>query len=703
MSYQALFSPQAVAVIGASRHEKKIGNDVVKNLVTQGYRGEIYPINPKADELYEQKVYASALDVPTKIDLAIIAVPAKHVLPVLKEAHQRGAQAAIVISAGFKEAGNLELEQDLAQYCHQNEITLVGPNCLGVINPKEKLNASFATQMPDDGEIAFVSQSGALCTAVIDHAKELGMGFSKFMSIGNKATLNELDLIKYFAQDPATKVMAFYVEQLENAPEFIKVVKEITRDDNPKPIIMLKSGRTEAGASAIASHTGSLSGGDTAYEALFAQSGVIRADNVSQLFDYARIFARHDLQAVERVAVITNAGGPGVITTDEVITSGLKLAEPTRETKEKLAEFLPSAASTKNPIDILGDAVGERYQKTLEIVVNDKNTDALIVLLTPQSMTEIEETAQAVVTTQQKTDKPVLACFMGENTVNPGVKIMKEAGVITTTFPESAAQALAAQDRFTHWQKQDNQPVMTYDDVDQTKVEKIFAEAKKQGQTSFPEAEALEILEAYGFPVLKTARAESATEAANSIKEMGGEFAMKIFSHDILHKSDVGGVTLNVTSDTAEAEYEVMMKRVKKAKPKAKIEGVLLMEMAPQNGLEVILGVNKAPGLGTMLMFGLGGIYVEIFKDVNFAFAPVTRADAERMIDNLQSKPLFEGARGQEAVDQELLIESIGRLSQLVTDFPEIVELDINPLLALPGEAGVKMLDARIVLEEETD
>ncbi len=700
MSYQALFYPQAVAMIGASRRKKTVGNDIVKNLVEQGYQGKIYPVNPKADELYGKKVYASILDVPSEVDLAIIAVPAKYVLPVLKEAHQKGAQAAIVISAGFKEVGEIELEEKLAKYCQKEEITLVGPNCLGILNPEENLNASFATHMPAAGDIAFVSQSGALCTAVIDYAEEIGIGFSKFLSIGNKATLDELDLIKYFAQDPETKVMAFYVEQLENAPEFIKVVKEITRGDNPKPIIMLKSGRTEAGASAIASHTGSLSGGDTAYEALFAQSGVIRANSVNQLFDYSRIFARHNLQSVENISIITNAGGPGVITTDEIITSGLNLAKPSQETRKKLAEFLPAAASTKNPIAILGDAVGDRYQKTLEIVVEDKNTDALLVLLTPQSMTEIEATAQAIVATQKKTDKPILACFMGENTVQPGVKIMKQADIITTTFPEPAAQALAAQNKFTHWQNQENQPAMSFDDVNQAKVKKIFAEAKARGQTSFPEAEALEILEAYGFPVLKTARAESAPEAATVIKKLGGKFAMKIFSHDILHKSDVGGVALNVTAETAEAEYEAMMTRVKKAKPKAKIEGVLLMEMAPQNGIEVILGVNRAPGLGTMLMFGLGGIYVEIFKDVNFAFAPVTEADAKRMINQLQSKPLFEGARGQEPVDQQLLVDSIGRLSQLVTDFPEIVELDINPLLALPGKDGVKMLDARIVLED---
>lgn len=702
MSYQALFYPKSIAMIGASRKIKTVGNDIVKNLATQGFQGDIYPVNPNADSLYGKKVYTSVAEIPGQIDLAIIAVPAAFVVDVVKEAHEKGAQAVIVISAGCKEIGNIELERRLTDACRERNMSLVGPNCLGIINPEIKMNASFASLMPEVGNIAFVSQSGALCTAVLDYAKELNIGFSKFMSIGNKADINELKLIKYFANDPQTKVIAMYVEQLENAPEFIKIVQEITTGKNPKPVIILKSGKTEAGAGAIASHTGSLSGGDSAYKALFDQAGVIRAQSVSQLFDYAQIFSKNKLSEVKNVTIITNAGGPGVLTTDEVVESGLEMAELTKETVARLKEILPAAASTHNPVDILGDAVGDRYQQALEIVAEDKNTDSILLLLTPQSMTEIVKTAKAAISVKMNSKKPVIACFMGQETVKPGMDLMKSAGLVTTTFPEPAAKSLAVFGQFEAQSHQEFVPAFDYSDVDKNKVAEIFAAAKKSGKTSFPEAEAIEILSAYNFPLLQSAQAGSAKEALEVVKKIGGDkgkFAMKIVSQDILHKSDVGGVMLNITSSDVEVKYDEMMKIVAKNKPEAKLDGVLLMEMAPNYGTEIILGVNKAPGLGTMIMFGLGGIYVEVLKDVSFGFAPLTRRDAERMIDGLRSSKIFEGVRGQKPADREKMIESIGRLSQLVSDFPEIVELDINPLLVLPEGEGVKALDARVVVE----
>lgn len=701
MSFQALFYPKAIAIIGASRKLKTVGNDIVKNLVTQGYQGKIYPVNPKADSLYGKKVYAAVKDVPEKIDLAVIAVPAPYVTSVVKEAHEQGAQATIVISAGCKEIGNVELEKQLTDVCRERQMSLVGPNCLGIINPEIKMNASFAALMPEAGNVAFVSQSGALCTAVLDYAKELGIGFSKFMSIGNKADINELKLIKYFADDPQTKVVAMYVEQLENAPEFIKAVKELSTGDNPKPVIILKSGRTEAGAGAIASHTGSLSGGDVAYKTLFEQAGVIRANSISQLFDYAQIFSKNELTEVKNVTVVTNAGGPGVLTTDEIVASGLAMAKLEGKTVEALKEILPHAASTHNPVDILGDAVGERYQQTLELIAKDSNTDSILLLLTPQSMTEITKTAKAVVSTKMSSKKPIVVSFMGQETVLPGVKLMKEAGVVTNTFPEPAAKSLATFGQFVDQAKIKSSPLLQYQDVDQAAVRRIFDQALQNGQHSFPESAAIEILQAYNFPLLKTAQAVSEVEAYLAIKKMGEnkKYAMKIMSQDILHKSDVGGVMLNITLEDVKVKFTEMMKIVAQNKPQAKLDGVLLMEMAPANGLEIILGVNKAPGLGTMVMVGLGGIYVEVLKDVNFGFVPLTHNDALRMIAGLRSAKLFDGVRGQAPADKEMLVESIGRLAQLVTDFPEIVELDINPLLVLPQGEGVKVLDARVVIE----
>jgi acetate---CoA ligase (ADP-forming) len=700
MNLDALFNAQSIAIVGASSREKTVGNDVVKNLTSQGYQGKIIPINPKIDELYGQKVYHDINDVDVEIDLVVIAIPAKFVPDVIKVAATKGAKAAVVISAGFKEIGNIKLEEELRDVCRKSNVALIGPNCLGVINAQNKMNASFAALMPEVGNIAFMSQSGALCTAVLDYADKMAIGFSKFVSIGNKADVDEVDLIRYLHTDPQTKVVALYAEQLANANQIIETLIELNKGDNPKPVVILKSGRTEAGAGAIASHTGSLSGGDSAYEALFAQAGIIRANTIEELFNFAQVFCVNPQTEIENITIVTNAGGPGVLTTDEVVNQNFKMAELSEESVKVLTENLPEAASTHNPVDVLGDAKADRYRMALEVVKNDPNTDGIIVLLTPQSMTEIRETAQSVIDVMKDSDKPLVVSFMGQKSVHEGVEMLQQANIMTTTFPEPAAASLAALSNFTKWSKQSAGEALHFDDVHYDKVAQIFAEAKAKGQTSFPEAAAMEIMQAYNFPLLQSAVATSSEEAQTKCQEMGGDegkFAMKIVSDDILHKSDVGGVMLNVTAGDVEAKYRGMMETVAQRKPEAKLDGVLLMEMAPQGGTEVILGVSKAPGLGTMIMFGLGGIYVEVLKDVNFAYAPLTREDALRMINGLKTSELFEGVRGQEAVDKESLIESIGRLSQLVTDFPEIVELDINPLLALPG--GAKVLDARVVIE----
>lgn len=695
MNFQALFQPKSIAVIGASSREKTVGNDVVKNLVHQGFAGKIYPVNPKIDELYGLKVFHDIKDLDSEVDLVVVAIPAKFVAAAIEEAAKKGAQAAIVISAGFKEAGNLELEQELASVCQKHGIILVGPNCLGVINAQHQMNASFAAIMPEVGNIAFMSQSGALCTAVLDYAKELGLGFSKFISIGNKASLDELALIKYLHQDPQTKVICLYAEALDNAPAIIQTLKQLNRGKQAKPVIVLKSGKTEAGAGAIASHTGSLSGGDNAYQALFDQAGIIRAQSVSELFDLASVFSTNPLQAIKSVTIITNAGGPGVLTTDAVIENGLVMAKLEDSTIKKLEEFLPAAANTHNPVDVLGDAVGEVYEKTLEVIAEDKNTDAILLLLTPQTMTEPAKTAQAVVNLKKKTNKVVAVSLMGRDLVESGVQLLRQNKIANTTFPESAALGLGALAKFVAWTKIEEQQMSVFTDIDREKVAKIFQEAKKAGKNSFPEAEAMEILKAYKFPLLKSAVAQSAVEAKKILNAFNCAVAMKIVSPDILHKSDVGGVMLNVTSDNIEEKFTSMMKTVAKNKPQAKLEGVLLMEMAPE-GHETILGINKN-SLGSMLMFGLGGIYVEVFKDVTFAFPPLTLLEIEKMVNGLKSSSIFAGARGQAAIDKKSLIEAIARLAQLATDFPEIKELDINPLLL--SAQGAKVLDARIVIE----
>ncbi|KUK79153.1 MAG: Acetyl-CoA synthetase (ADP-forming), alpha and beta subunit fusion, partial [Microgenomates bacterium 39_7] len=481
MDLQSLFYPKTIAIIGASSREKTVGNDVVKNLVNQGYEGKIIPINPKIEELYGLRVTADIKEVEEEIDLVVVAIPAKFVAENLREAAKKGTKAAVVISAGFKETGNTDLEDELRQVCQENGMALVGPNCLGAINPEIKMNASFGQLMPKLGHVAFISQSGALCTAVLDYAQELGVGFSKFISIGNKADVDEIKLIKYLAEDDQTKVILIYAEELANAREFIDTLCEINRGDNPKPVVILKSGRTEAGAGAIASHTGSLAGGDAAYNALFKQAGMIRASSIKELFDLAQVFARNPLEKATNLAIITNAGGPGVLTTDEATGNGLKMAKLSDNTKVKLDEFLPAAASSHNPVDVLGDAQADRYKYALEVIAQDENVDSIQLIMTPQSMTEVEETAKAAIETKQKTNKPVVVSMMGAATVKPGVDLLNKEGVATTSFPEPGAKSLAQLDKFVAWHKQANQPSLSFNDVDKQKVSDIFAKAEAKG------------------------------------------------------------------------------------------------------------------------------------------------------------------------------------------------------------------------------
>lgn len=699
MNLNSIFYPKSIAIIGASTEVGHVGNDIVKNLVKQGYKGKIFPVNPKATKLYDLKCYPNISAIKSNVDMAVIVVPSGVVPTVLQEAVKKKIKGAIVISAGFKEVGNLELENQVKEICQKHHIALIGPNCLGVINPENKMNASFANIMPPSGNIAFISQSGALCTAILDYAQKLDIGFSKFVSVGNKALMTEADLFNYLAKDKKTKVVAMYAEQLTNAPALIAAAKKLTHGKNPKPIIAIKSGRTSAGASASASHTGALAGNDAAYEALFTQSGIIRVETVQELFDYLRVFTHNELPKGDRVAIVTNAGGPGVLTTDAVVLSGLKLAPISEITKSKLKKYLPPYANFKNPIDVLGDARADRYSAAINILEQDKNVDSIIVILTPQSMTEFSKTAQAIVKAKQKSKKPIVASFMGGHLVNLGIKILRSHGVSTFNFPESAATSLGALTDFKFIEKEKNNSHFSFKNTNKTAIAKIFEIAKTRKQIFFPEVDSLPILHHYGFPTLPTHIASTATEACTIVGRIGKKVAMKIISPDILHKTDSGGVMLNVDFENATASFTEIMKRVKKNLPTAKIEGILITEMVKEKGVEMILGAVKDASLGHTIMVGLGGVYVEVFKDVAFGLAPLTHDDASKMISKLKSKSILDGARGQTVMDSEALVECIGRLSQLLIDFPNIKELDINPLLVLPKGHGVKVLDARIVIE----
>lgn len=694
MNLDNIFNPQSIAIIGASTKIGSVGNDVVKNLVVDGYAGKIFPVNPNATELYNLKCYPDILSVPGKVDLVVVAIPATMVNSVMLEVAQKGIRAAIVITAGFKEAGNPGLEEDLKNICLKNDIALIGPNCLGVINTANKMSAAFSSVMPQAGGVAFVSQSGALCTAILDFAQKIGLGFSKFISVGNKAVVDETMLLDYLATDPNTKVIALYVEDLKNASVLIPKLRKIVKH---KPIIAIKAGRTSAGASAATSHTGALAGNDTAYDALFTQGGVIRAHTITELFEHVRLFSHCQPPAGNRVAIVTNAGGPGVLTTDEASACGLEMAPLSANTHKKILSFLPASANSHNPIDILGDAHSDRYRNTIEALVADKKVDSIIVILTPQSTTDIKETAEVIIDIKQKSTKPIAVSFIGGKLVAHAVETMRRAQVATFAFPEQAARSLAALSKYGEYQRASKENIITFKDVKKESVKNILDAARVQNKTALSQTETLEILKAYNFPILQYAIVKSAEEAQKKAKQLGKKLVFKIVSPDISHKTDVGGIMLNIDPKEADKKYQEMMKIVQKKMPKARLDGILMEEMFDKTDTaEVILGVSYNPGLGHLIMTGAGGIFVEVFKDVSFGIAPITKEYSSRMLSELKYKKILDGARGQKALDQKEYLECLGRLSQLITDFPEIKELDINPLLLTTKDA--KVLDARIII-----
>ncbi len=698
----AVFNPESVAVLGASTRQNSVGRAVFENILYSRYNGIIYPVNPKAKSVSGVKAYPSLQDIPGEVDLGVVIVPASITSKIAREAAEKGVRALIVISAGFKEIGpkGAELEKELASICLENNIRLIGPNCLGIINTDDKvnLNASFARQKANQGNIAFISQSGALCTAVLDFAAKKNIGFSKFISVGNKADIGELALIRYLHEDPQTKVIMLYVEELRHGHEFIETVREITGGDNPTPILAIKSGRTTEGAAAASSHTGSIAGSEAVYNALFEQSGVFRAQSIEELFDYSTAFAHQPLPRSNNIAIITNAGGPGIIATDVTIHSGLKLAKLSESTTETLKSHLPEAANTKNPVDVIGDARSGRYKAALQAVLNDENVNGVIFILTPQTMTEIEETARIIPDLAVKSGKPVVASFMGLLDVSKGIEILEHNGIPHYSFPEGAARAMGALYQYTQWIHRQHlkEFELTFD---RERAREVIDQALKNCSNYLGEVEGNKILEAYGFPVLPSRLATSADEAAEAVEELGS-CAMKIASAQIVHKSDVGGVRTGIdTPEKGRRAYEEIMAAVGKNRPKAEIDGVFMQQMAPQ-GVEVILGVKRYRGFGPLIMFGLGGIFVEVLQDVSFRLAPFRRNGAHNMIRSIKAFPMLNGARGAPVSDQKELERCLIRLSTLASDHPEIAEMDINPLIVHKKGKGCSVADCRILLKE---
>lgn len=706
----AVFSPQSVAVIGASTTPGKVGHDIFSNILRGGYQGVLYPVNPSARSILSVRAYPNVSEIPDDLDLGIIILPPRAAMKAVEDSIEKGVRGIVIVSAGFKEVGGegAEIEQRIVSACREANVPVVGPNCLGVINPTPsvRLNASFSARMPQAGNISFISQSGALCTAVLDFAADRDFGFSKFISIGNKADVDELDLLRYLHQDPETEVILIYLEALNRGPEFIEEVREITSGPRPTPILVIKSGRTAAGAKAAASHTGALAGTDAVYDAIFRQSGIMRVESINELFDFANAFAykhesalgkmRRKLPTGNRVAIVTNAGGPGIVATDMTESSGLKLAEFSEETIEVLGSHLPPTANLHNPVDVIGDAAQDRYENALNAVIRDENVDGALVILTPQSMTNALGTAEAVVKIARYSVKPIMCCFMGIIDVSPGVKYLQENGYPVFKFPESAAKAFGALYKYSKWVSR-QQPAEFDLTHDRETANAVIKELIDSGKTRLGESEGLKLLKCYGLNTLPTEPAGSSEEAARFAEEMGFPVVMKIVSPQILHKSDAGGVMIGIDSPARAAEcFDEIVANARNYNPEAEIKGVIVQKMA-EPGEEVILGMNRYPVFGPLIMFGYGGIFVEVFKDVQFRLAPFGRNEARSMVRDIQAYKLLTGFRGRPGADLEAIERAIVSLAEMAVNHPEIQELDINPLLAHPK--GVTVADCRMILK----
>lgn len=695
----SLFSPKSIAVLGANNVQGTVPYDIFHNLLRTGFKGTLYPVSPGEKQICSVKSYKYVIDIEDELDMAVIVFPSSVGHMALEQCGQKGIKSVVIISAGYREVGGrgIEREQQLLDIAEKYDITFLGPNCLGMINTDEQvmLNASFAREMPEAGEIAFLSQSGALCTAVLDYALPRHIGFSKFVSLGNKAEISEVELLYYLKDDPATKVILLYLEEIRDGRALMQAARSVI-EETGKPVLAIKSGRTAQGASAASSHTGSLAGSDDIADAAFRQAGIIRCRDIDEMFNIARAFNYQPLPKSKRIAIVTNAGGPGVLITDAAVEDGLEIARFSEETSTILRKKLPKTANTKNPIDVIGDARADRYDIAVSAVLNDENVDGVFIILTPQSMTQIDEIATEICSLSEKFDKPIYTSFMGEADVASGIDILQKNHIPHYILPESMSVAFAATSGFKEALLKQKAPYVPVTDADTASARAILDQAAAEGRTYLPEDEASQILEAYGIPVYTNKLATTGQEAAAIASEIGYPVVMKVVSQDVVHKSDVGGVVLNVQSEQAVlTEYESMIKRVKEKMPEAIIKGILVGEMIPP-GQEVILGLKRDATFGPVIMLGLGGIFVEILKDVTFGITPVGPDQADRMIEGLKASALLKGARGRAPADLDALRECIRRLSQLADDCPQISELDINPLIVL--DKGSIAADARIIL-----
>ncbi|MFC1574093.1 acetate--CoA ligase alpha subunit [Candidatus Latescibacterota bacterium] len=695
-----MFNPHTVAVIGATNREGTVGYDLMKNLIGSGFDGIVYPVNHKRKSIYGIKAYPSVQEISDEIDLAVIATPALTVPDLVEQCGQAGVKGIVIISAGFSEAGKQgeEMVDRILHLSREYGMRIIGPNCLGFIKPSISLNASFANKMALPGKIAFISQSGALCTSILDWSVKMNVGFSHFVSIGSMIDVGFDDLIDYFGQDSDTHSIVIYMESLSNTRKFMSAARAFSRS---KPIILLKAGKSSEGAKAAKSHTGSIAGNDAVFDAAFKRAGIIRVDTIGELFDCAKTLAMQKKPKGKRLAVITNAGGPGVIVTDKLVESGGEIAPLSKKTIDSLNETLPTAWSGSNPVDVLGDAPPERYKSAVKLCVDDPNVDGLLVILTPQSMTDSVKVAQEIVNLPDRDKKTLLTSWMGEDDVREGRDILEQGNIPCFTIPEDAVKSFMNMYNYSRNLEllYETPSSIPHDFTPSTeKSKKIIKDVLDNNRFVMTEYEAKQLLMHYEIPVLDNDIARTAQDAGFLAEKFGLPVAMKIVSPDILHKTDVGGVKLRVKStEEAEKAFDDIMQSASKHNPDADLHGVLVEPMMSKK-YELLIGCKKDPLFGPAIVFGMGGVAVEVFKDTNVGLPPLNMALSMRLIEETKIFNLLSGYRGMKGVDIKSIQFLLFKFAYLVSDFPEIREIDINPF-AIDENGGI-VLDAKVILDE---
>ncbi|WP_319469086.1 acetate--CoA ligase family protein [uncultured Pseudodesulfovibrio sp.] len=690
-----LLSPDSIAVVGASRNPGKLGHVIMSNMMQAGYKGKLFPVNPAGGKILELETFASTEDLPQPPDLGIIVLPREKVLQAMKDLIKAQVSAICVITAGFRETGRdgFELEMKMAELARRRKVTLLGPNSLGLINTQIGLDATIAQARPQSGSIAFFSQSGALCSAILDWADGEEIGFSKFLSLGNKAGLSEADVLEALGEDKQTKVIIGYLESVDDGEKFLRKARIVTEK---KPVIMIKAGTTQAGARATSSHTGSMAGDVEASTAALRQAGIIQVHDLESLFDLARAFSEQPLPQGPNLTVVTNSGGPGILAADACEDAGLHLARPSQKTLTTLTEKLPPFAAIYNPIDIIGDAGADRYRATLEAVAKDEFTHSILTLLTPTASAEIVETAQAIIDVEKDCDKPMFACFMGDQRIGPGRDMLIKAGIPCYAYPEPAVRAIEAMHDHYRWLNRPY-PVEVCFRRDKGKAQKIIRKNRKLGLNELPFSDAMDIAAAYELPVPETRLVRTSDQAVRAAKKLGYPVALKIVSPHIQHRSDVDGVAINLHTprEVRDAWLDITT-RTQRKRPDAYIEGCLVQTMGPIKTRAVVVRFIQDPQFGPLISFSLGGPSAEVLGDISYRLAPLTLQDAQDIVREIKSFPLLRGARGEEPVSLAAIEDILLSMSQMASDFPEIQEAELDPVLV--DKEGAFVTDLRLTI-----